>query len=100
MSQHDHGDTDDIAEKARSVAAQAQATIGTYHRLLEKRGITPESCLAELRRVRGEAAVEKVRREADEALRALDEKIDREVMHMPASSRPLLRHLVRRGGGV
>jgi hypothetical protein len=98
MDQHDRGETAAFPEKAQELAMQAQETLRTYHRLLEKHDIAPVSCLAELRRMGGEAAVEKVRREAEETLRALDERIEREVMHMPASSRPLSRLVVRRGG--
>lgn len=98
MDQHDRGDTASLPEKAQELVMQARETLRTYHRLLEERGMTPDSCLAELRRVGGEAAVEKVRREADETLRALDERTQRELMHMPASSRPLSRHMARRGG--
>lgn len=98
LDQHDRGETATFPEKARELAMQAQETLRTYHRLLEERGMTPDSCLAELRRRGGEAAVEKVRREAEQTLRALDERVEREVMHMPASSRPLSRFVVRRGG--
>lgn len=100
MSQNDDGHADNLPERVRKVVAQAEATIKTYRRMLEERGVTPDSCLEELRRTGGEAAVEKVRREADETFRALNEKIEREIMHMPAASRPPSRHLVRRGGGV
>ena len=98
MDERDRGDTATFPEKARELAMQAQETLRTYHCLLEEHGMTPDSCLAELRRVGGEAAVEKVRREAEETLRVLDERIEREVMHMPASSRPLSRRVVRHGG--
>ncbi|KWT92109.1 MULTISPECIES: hypothetical protein [unclassified Variovorax] len=98
MDEHDFGDAATFPERAQELAMQAQETLSTYHRLLEERGVTPDSCLAELRRVGGEAAVDKARREAEETLRAMDERIEREVMHAPASNRPLSRHMVRRGG--
>ena len=100
MDQHGRGDIATLSGKTQELAMQAQEALRAHHRLLEERGITPDSCLAEVRRVGGEAAVEKVRREAEETLRALDERVEREVMHLPASSRPMSRHMVRRGGGV
>jgi hypothetical protein len=100
MDQHERGHAATLSENAKELAMQAQEALRTHRRLLEERGITPDSCLAEVRRLGGEAAVEKVRREAKESLRALDERVQREVMHLPASSRPMSRHMVRRGGGV
>ena len=100
MDHDDDGTAATLAERARALAMQAQATLQTYQGLLEELGMTPDSCLAELRRAGGEAAVEKVRREAEETLRALDERIEREVVHAPASTRPLSRRMARHGGRV
>ncbi|MDR6536957.1 hypothetical protein [Variovorax soli] len=97
MDQYERGETATLSGKAQELAMLARATLQAHHRLLEEHGMTPNACLAELRRVGGEAAVEKVRRQAEETLRTMDERIEREVMHAPASSRPLSRRLAQHG---
>ncbi|WP_345539916.1 hypothetical protein [Variovorax defluvii] len=45
MSQNDDGHPDNLSERTRKALAQAMATIETYRRMLEERGVTPEACL-------------------------------------------------------
>ena len=86
-----------LADTAQVALLEAQAAINEHQRLLDQYGLTPKGCLDAVRRTGGEAAVAMVRQEVGRTIRALDEKIERDVMHRPATSRPLSRRLANRG---
>jgi hypothetical protein len=95
MNEQERGCAAPLTARAQAFALEAQETIAANRRMLQAHGLTPESCLAALRNAGGEAAAGKAWHAAQETLRALDEKIAREVMHMPAPARAQPRHLAR-----
>ncbi|MBC7377615.1 MAG: hypothetical protein H7346_09315 [Burkholderiaceae bacterium] len=86
-----------LADKAQIAILEAQAAIDAHQRLVHESGLTPQACIDAVRHSGGEAAVAMVRQEVGRTLRALDEKMERDVMHRPAANRPLSRRLVNRG---
>jgi hypothetical protein len=86
-----------LADQAQIAVLEGQAAIDAHQRLLDENRLTPQGCLAAVRRNGGEAAVAMVRQEVGRTIRALDEKTERDVMHRPATARPLSRRLVNRG---
>lgn len=86
-----------LADKAWIAIMEAQAAIDAHQRLLHESGLTPQACIDAVRHSGGEAAVAVVRQEVGRTLRALDEKLERDVMHRPANTRPLSRRLINGG---
>jgi DNA-binding protein H-NS len=84
--------------QAQKLVQEARAAIDAYRQLIAAAGVTPESCLEALRSASGEAAVQRVRREVDDALREVTRRIERESLHSPPR-RPA-RGIALRGGGV
>jgi hypothetical protein len=84
--------------QAKKLVQEASAAIDAYRQLIASAGLTPESCLDALRSASGDAAVQRVRREVDDALREITRRIERESLHSPPR-RPA-RGIALRGGGV
>ena len=84
--------------QAQKLVQEARAAIDAYRQLIAAAGVTPESCLEALRSAGGEAAVQRVRRQVDDALREITRRIERESLHSPPR-RPA-RGIALRGGGV
>ena len=85
-----------LAAEAQAAVHQAQTAIDAFNRVRDESGLTPQACLEAVRRSGGEAAVATLRQEAGRAVRALDDKVDRDVMHSPGTNRPSSRRLANR----
>jgi hypothetical protein len=96
MTQPDSSAAAALNDEAQIAVLEAQAAIDAFQRVLDESGLTPEACLEAVRRSGGEAAVAMVRQEVGRTIRALDDRVDRDVMHRPATNRPISRRLVNR----
>ncbi|CAN5629676.1 hypothetical protein BH11PSE7_BH11PSE7_31860 [soil metagenome] len=97
MTQADGSAAAALNDEAQIAVLEAQAAIDAFQRVLDESGLTPEDCLEAVRNLAGEAAVATLRQDVGRTIRALDDTVDREVMHRPATNRPLSRRLANRG---
>lgn len=81
----------------QEIIEQAQAAVADWHGLLGESGLTPQACFERLRRLGGEEAVRKVQREVEESVRAIEERIRRDVLHA-TPNRAVSRYVAQRGG--
>lgn|SRR3569832_1692962 len=92
-----HEDAAVAGAKAEQLFAKAQASLAACRQMFADTGVTGQSCLQNLRRAGGEAAVRKVQSEVDDILRGLQAEAARDQLHAPVSGL-LSRHVARRGG--
>jgi len=99
MNKPDSQDIDAAIAQARTLVAKARQVVGETERYLAERGFTRESCLEDLRRLGGEAAVRKAEAEVEEKLREIEDEVQRSRSVSP-TAKPIIRRLARRGGLV
>ena len=88
-------DIDEVIAQARKLVAQARKTMEESQRQLARLGFDSDSCVEELRRIGGEAAVQEAQAQVDEALRAIEDE-DQRVRKASTVSKPVMKRLARR----
>jgi hypothetical protein len=97
MKHRDLKEVEEIIAKGRKVVDQSRRMVREMEEYFAARGITREGCVAELRRLGGEAAVQAVEREIQEMLRQADEAVALESRRNGSGARATRRVAVRGG---
>jgi len=97
MKHRDLKEVEEVIAQGREVVERSRRMVQEWEEYFAKRGITRESCLAELRRLGGDAAVEAVEREIQETLRKADEEVALERRRSGSGARTAQRVALRGG---
>jgi hypothetical protein len=91
----DSPQTPDGALDAQAIIDRARSSIEAYRRLMADAGLTHEACIEALRQTEGDAAVQRVQREASKRMQAHNEQVARDIAHA-SPGRPISRKVARR----